>query len=209
MEMKKKTDKNNLTQKRLKPTVAYENERAATNNFDEKLKTLKNFINEIQAKRKDNISIGSLKDAYPDSIRQFNLWDSEKGPNYLLLKSGEVSRNSHATLLRYPDYLEKIKTAISCLSELEIEIANPRRAESKLKSKILYSEKLRKILEEEVIGLRNEVISLKEKIHSLEVKNLSLKRELKGYLEKEMVQPTDKKKSHKGSVTKIRYELDG
>ncbi|EJN10132.1 hypothetical protein [Herbaspirillum sp. YR522] len=164
-----------------KPSIAYRNQDNAEQNLLSKISILEELRSAIEA----SLAVGDKENAihadFPKSIRQFNLWDSVKGPSYGI---SEVRRNSNETLRRYPSIRTRIEMTILSLNQIKQAIkrrgSNPERD---LRMKLAESEKLRKILELELVKIikeRNEIAQDREiQLDRLAILQRSLK-ELSG-----------------------------
>jgi hypothetical protein len=142
-----------MKKKFYKPAVAFGNQANAEKNIFLKLSLIENMLLEARKSPTFASRLEKNQASYPRSLRQFNLWDSVKGPSYEYLQSAPVTRNSNETLRRYPLARVKIEAAIAGLKDLQIEPTSERKsnAEKKLSDQLKQSELFRRTLELELI----------------------------------------------------------
>jgi hypothetical protein len=138
-----------MSSKRRKPAIAFNNQDRGQSNLLKKITLLEECSIEIQ---KSEFSKTNMCN-FPSSVRQFNLWDSIKGPFFLTSKEAEVVRNSNETLRRYPLFKAKVESLLSALKAAQSAHKEKDRPslEKSFRRQLGESEKMRLTLERELI----------------------------------------------------------
>lgn len=166
-----------------KPTVAFANEAMAAENILGKIAVLENALKDAQESARLNPSINVLMSSdgkqfeFPTSLRQFNLWDSKRGPNFTGMLVGHVTRHSNETLRRYPEYRRRAEAVITSLRELRLALtrSSKRNTLVLVRNELLASERLRGVLESELLEMKRAFRDLSIEKNALQDELLQLK----------------------------------
>jgi hypothetical protein len=198
-----------------KPTVAFSNQAAAEKNIHTKITILESALKDarvatsIHAVEKSLTRSDGTQFTFPRSLRQFNLWDDQKGPKFDGLPIEGVVRNSNETLKRYPRYRGRVEVVIASLTELcaNLTRSTGRNPLSLMKNQLVESERLRRLLEAELLVLRSAVRDLTVEKDNIQVRLLNLQRLFRDEIGKARAKQATVT-GIRGKVTKIRKSIE-
>lgn len=194
-----------------KPPVAFRNAKKAEENIRLKLDVLEHLLNDFKLTpdsslpHTEPLSNLSIKLDFPRSLRQFNFWDSQKGPFYGNLVASNVFRNSNETLKSHPELRFRVESVIASLIDVSRNLNHTKKAKgiSYYKSQLAQAEKLRGILEVKLIEMQRTIQDLQRQLQIEQQKHQQLKDQFRHEVQKAKLVTSDLP-SAKATVSRIR-----
>lgn len=163
---------------RVKPTVAFANAEAASNNIEIKQKALEHFYQILAPsgpRSVTDVDAASLRGLLPTSLRQFNSWDSAQLPSNLASLMPVFTRNAPATLRASPSkqaLVQKLVSSIRAIFDSGLDRPEPVRIATQRRLKSLaitlreIAERALKAEMKRSIALQSEVDLLRKSLNA-------------------------------------------